>query len=51
LATTRAISARSMKIDPAKVNRKNFIAAWRRLAEPHSPMMKNIGMSVASQNT
>jgi hypothetical protein len=48
---TKAMLPSSRKMLPKKVNRKNFMAAWRRPSMPQSPMMKNMGTSTASQNT
>ncbi len=40
-----------MKTEPRKVYRKNFSVAYTRRAPPQMPMMMNIGISIASQNT
>ena len=43
------MSATSMNTDPRNVYRKNFNVAYTRRGPPHTPMMRNIGMSMASQ--
>ena len=40
-----------MNTDPRKVYRKNLMVAYTRFGPPHTPMMMNIGMSMASQKT
>ena len=40
-----------MKTEPRKVNRKNFTLAYTRRGPPQTPMMMNIGISMASKNT
>ena len=41
--------ATSVSSEPKKVYRKNLNDAYTRLAPPHTPMMMNIGISVASK--
>ncbi len=40
-----------MKTEPKKVYRKNFNVAYTRRGPPQMPMMMNIGINMASQNT
>ena len=47
--TTR-IAMRSRTL-PTSVYRKNFIAAYNRFGPPQTPMIRYIGISMASQNT
>ena len=38
-----------MKTEPRKVYRKNLMVAYTRRGPPQMPMMRNIGISIASQ--
>jgi hypothetical protein len=46
-----AISAISIRTEPARVYRKNLIAAYSRLGPPQIPIRKYMGSSITSQNT
>ena len=38
-----------MNTEPRKVYRKNLMVAYTRRGPPQMPMMRNIGISIASQ--
>ncbi len=41
----------SIRTEPARVYRKNLMAAYSLRGPPHTPMRKYIGRSITSQNT
>ena len=45
------MNATSVSNEPSNVYRKNFNAAYTRFGPPQTPMMMNIGISVASKKT
>ena len=49
--TYRPMTEASMSRPPKREYRKNFIAAYCRRGPPNRPMMKYIGMSMASKKT
>ncbi len=45
------MNATSISSEPSSVYRKNLIAAYTRRSPPQMPMMRYIGISIASKNT
>ena len=43
--------AASIGSEPTIVNSRNLIDAYTRRSPPHTPMIRNIGTSISSQNT
>ena len=45
------MNATSISSEPSNVYRKNLTAAYTRFGPPQTPMIRNIGISIASKNT
>ena len=45
------MSATSINTEPRKVYRKNLTVAYTRRGPPQTPMITNIGISIASHST